>query len=164
MGHRRIVLLCRKIRCLPEPGLSETAFLDILRESGCATGDYNLPDWEETNEGFKQYRQALFLNTWPTALIVQEASYFLSERQFLLSIGLRVPGNVSLICTDDDPIFLHCHPPVSSITWERKAVIRRIIAWAANISRGKPDNAQTQAPAIFVQGGTMGPATGGEGL
>lgn len=160
LGHRRIVLLCRKIRRLPKPGLSETAFLDTLRESGCATGDYNLPDWEETNAGFQECLHALFLTTPPTALIVQEATYFVAAMQFLLSRGLRVPGNVSLICTDDDPVFLHCEPPVSSITWDRKAVVRRIIAWAANISRGKPDNTQSLTPATFVPGGTIGPRPG----
>ena len=155
LGHRRIVLLCRKVRRLPQPGLSETVFLDTLRSGGCKVGEYNLPDWEETNAGFQQCLRSLFRATPPTALIVDEASYFVATMQFLLTRGLRVPADVSLICTDDDLAFSHCHPPIACMTWDLQPVVRRIINWAANVSRGKIDLRQTLTPAKFVPGGTI---------
>lgn len=158
LGHHRIVLLCRRIRRLPKPGISETVFLDALREHGCPVGDYNLPDWEDRNDGFQRCLHALFQVTPPTALVVDEAPYFVAAMQFLLSRGLRVPHAVSLVCTDDDPVFTHCSPPVACITWDRRPIVRRVLKWVAEISRGVPDLRQTFTPSNFLPGGTIGPA------
>lgn len=155
LGHRRVVLLVRSIRRLPQPGLSETVFLDTLRTHGCRVGDYNLPDWQDTNEGFQQCLAQLFRVTPPTALIVDEAPYFVAAMQFLLSRGIRVPEDVSLVCTDSDPAFAHCSPPVTCITWDIRPVVRRIIQWVSNVSRGKPDFRQTLTPASLLKGGTV---------
>lgn len=158
LGHRRVVLLCRKIRRLPNPGLSETVFLETLRAHGCPVSDYNLPDWEETNEGFQACLCELFRVTPPTALIVDEAHYFVATMQFLLSRGIRVPSDVSLICTDDDPAFAHCSPPVARITWTSRPIVRRVLHWVRNVGHGKVDLRQSVTPASFVPGGTIGPA------
>ena len=157
LGHRRIVLLCRKIRRLPRPGLTETVFLETLRAHKCPTGDFNLPDWEETNSGFQECLRTLFRTTPPTALIVDEPPYFVAAMQFLLSRGIRVPADVSLVCTDDDPAFAHCEPPIACITWDNQHVVRRIVNWASNVRRGKSDLRQTLTPAEFNPGGTIGP-------
>ena len=158
LGHRRIVLLCRRLRRLPQPGASEATFLATLQAHGVPAGGYNLPDWDETNAGFQACLGALFRVTPPTALIVQEASYFIAALQFLARHGLRVPGDVSLICTDDDPAFAHCEPPVARIIWDSRPLVRRIVNWAANVSQGKPDLGHTHTPAKYLSGGTVGPA------
>jgi DNA-binding LacI/PurR family transcriptional regulator len=158
LGHRRIVLLCRRIRRLPKPGVSETVFLETLREHRCPVGDYNLPDWEDMNQGFQRCLHALFQVTPPTALVVDEAPYFVAAMQFLLSRGIRVPHDVSLVCTDDDPVFAHCSPPVACITWERQPIVRRVLKWVAGISSGVSDIRQTFTPSRFLPGGTIGRA------
>ena len=157
LGHRRIVLLARRAVRLPHPTAGIAAYLDTLREHGCQTGEFNLPDWEETNAGFHACLRSLFRATPPTALIVDEVTYFVATMQFLLREGLRVPAEVSLICTDDDVALSHCDPPVSCMRWDLQPVIRRLVQWAANVSRGKTDFAQTLTPAEFVPGGTVGP-------
>ncbi len=157
LGHRRIVLLCRRLRRLPQPGASEATFLATLQAHGIPVGDYNLPDWNETNVGFQRGLAALFRVTPPTALIVEEAPYFVAALQFLARRGLRVPGDVSLICTDDDPAFVHCEPPVARITWDSRPLVRRIVNWAANVSQGKHDVRHTHTPAKYLPGGTVGP-------
>lgn len=69
----------------------------------------------------------------------------------------RVPEDVSLVCTDADPSFDWCQPPISHIRWDIDPVVRRVVRWVGNVSAGKPDLRQTLTPAEFVPGGTIGP-------
>lgn len=155
LGHRRIVLLARRAIRLPQPTAGIAAYLDTLRKHGCQIGEFNLPDWEETNAGFHDCLRSLFKATPPTALIVDEVTYFVATMQFLLLHGLRVPADVSLISTDDDVALSHCDPPVACMRWDMRPVIRRIVNWAANVSRGQADFTQTLTPAAFAPGGTV---------
>ena len=52
LGHRRIVLVTRKERRVPQLGLAEQAFLDELESCGISPGPYHLPDWEDHPDGF----------------------------------------------------------------------------------------------------------------
>jgi LacI family transcriptional regulator len=158
LGHRRIVLLTRRARRLPQPGALEMIFLNELTAHGITPSTYNLPDWEETPEGFHEVLKTLFQVTPPTALIVDEVQFFLATQQFCANINLRVPEAVSLICTDYNPHFEWYTPSVSHIQWDRKPVMRRVGRWAANVSRGKEDQRQVFSHAEFVEGGTIGPA------
>jgi len=161
LGHKRIVLLTRKARRIPIPGASEQTFLEELANGGVLPSSYNLPDWEETVEGFHRGLESIFQITPPTALIVDESHFFLAALQFCANRGLRVPNDVSLVSTDDSRHFAWFRPSISHIRWDRKAVMRRIERWAANISRNKSDLRQTFTKAIFIEGGTIGPV--GEG-
>lgn len=159
LGHRRIILLTRRTRrILPTPDSTEMRFLADLTANGIPSSAYNLPDWEETVEGFHRGLRSLFQLTPPTALIIDEAQFFLAALQFCSRMNLRVPEEVSLVCTDDDRHFLWFNPPVSHILWERKPVMNRIVRWAANVSCGKEDRRQAFTHAAFIEGGTVGPA------
>ena len=162
LGHRRVVMLCRSERRKPCPGISERIVLDELTAHGIATSDYNLPDWEETPDGFEALLSSLFRVTPPTALIVGDGTFFLATQQFLARRGIRVPGQVSLICVDSDPSFAWCKPTIAHFHWETAPIVRRIVRWAATVSQGRRDVKQTFTPAEFIPGGTLGPApTGG---
>lgn len=160
LGHRRISLLARRVRRLPVPGRTERAFLARLEFHGLVTGTFNLPDWEDDMEGFQALLAALFRVTPPTALIIQEAFLFSAAYHFLALRGLRVPEDISLICSDNDSSFEWCVPPVSHIRWDSGPVIRSVVNWAANVGRGKPDLRQSLTKAEFVDGGTIGPVRG----
>ena len=156
LGHRRISLLCREQRRIPQPGKSERAFLKALTEAGIKTGPYNLTDWEESKEGFLAMLDSLFAHTPPTALIVDEAFLFNATYYYLTHRGLRIPEDISLICTDNDPCFAWCHPSVAHIHWSYRPVINRVVRWVNNISHGKDDQPQTLTKAEFVEGETIG--------
>jgi len=160
LGHRRIVLLTRRRRRLPQPGNLERAFLDELAAHGISPGPYHLPDWEENVDDLHARLESLFQLTLPTALIIDEAPFFVAAQHFLARRGLAVPEHVSMVCNDADPAFDWCKPPVSHIRWDSGPVVRRILQWASNLSRGKSDLRQTLTPAEFVRGGTIGPAKG----
>jgi len=156
LGHRRIVLLARRLRRLPKPGASEQAFLNELAAHGIEPGSYHLPDWEESVEGFHARLDALFRVMPPTALIIQEAFLFTAARNYLAGRGIRVPEDVSLVCTDNDPTFAWCRPTIAHIRWDSAPVVRRVVRWAGNVARGRKDRRQTLTPAEFVPGGTVG--------
>lgn len=158
LGHRRIVLLARTRRRLPQPGAVEQTFLDELAAHGLPVSDYNLPGWDDSVEGFHTRLESLFQLTPPTALIIDEAPLYVAAQQFLGRRRLRVPEDVSLVCTDEDPSFSWCQPTISHIRWDSRPVVRRIVRWATNVSQRNQDLRQTLTPAEFVPGGTIGPA------
>ena len=160
LGHRRIVLLARQVRRLPVPGATEQAFLDELAANGITPGPYHLPEWNDTPEGLLNRLESLFRMTPPTALIVDEPTVFSATRQFLAVRGLRVPHDVSLICTDWDPSFDWCRPTVAHMRWDSRPVVRRILQWAEQVSQGRIDLRQTTTSAEFITGGTIGPVNG----
>lgn len=161
LGHRGIVLLTRRWHRLPTVGMFERALLDELAAHGIDTSPFNLPDWEETGEGFHACLKELFRVTPPTALILDEVLFLAATQQFLAKRGLRVPEDVSLLCTDADPSLEWCRPTVAHIRWDHRPVVRRVVRWAANVSHGKDDRCQTLTKAEFVAGGTIGPARDG---
>ena len=158
LGHRRISLLAQSVRRLPKPGHGESIFLKALESHGISTSSYNLPEWDDSTEGFHQVLDTLFATTAPTALILDEAPLLIAAQQFLLSRGLKVPQDVSLICTDNDPHFSWCTPTIAHIDWDSRPMVRRVVNWAGNIRRGKKDIRQSFTPAVFIGGGTIGPA------
>ncbi len=157
LGHKRIVLMARPRRVKPHPGRSEKSFLHEMAVHGLPVSAYNLPDWDETPAGFRSRLEQLFRVTPPTALILDEAPFFFATLQFLAQKRLRVPEDVSLVCTDESPDFVWSQPTVARIRWDSRPLIRRVLKWAANVSKGKEDLHQTETPAQFVPGGTIGP-------
>jgi hypothetical protein len=157
LGHQRIVMLTRRATRLPEPGVVVRAFLDELEAQGITPGPYNLPDWEENPKALHKRLELLFRITPPTALIADEAPFYVAALQFCTSRGLRVPQDVSLICADPSPAFEWSYPTVAHILWETRPLVKRIVRWAANVSQKKPDLRQTLTQAEFITGGTIGP-------
>jgi DNA-binding LacI/PurR family transcriptional regulator len=160
LGHRRIVLLALAARRLPEPGLPERAFLEELAAHGVPTGPFHLPDWEESPVGLQRLLDSLFKTSPPTALLVDEAHLFHAVKHHLSGQGIRIPGDVSLVCTDPDRSFGWCRPSISHIRWDSGPVVRRIVRWAGNVARGREDRRQTLTPAELVAGGTVGRVSG----
>ncbi|MEJ6778652.1 MAG: substrate-binding domain-containing protein [Akkermansiaceae bacterium] len=157
LGHRRISFLCRSQLRLPKPAQGVLAILGELEAAGITTGKFNLPDWEESDEGFKRCLDSLFGGpTPPTALILDEPFLFHAAFHHLARRGLRVPEDISMICTDPDLGFNWCQPSVAHIRWDHRPVVRRIGRWVDNVARGKDDRRQTYTKAEFVDGGTVG--------
>ena len=157
LGHRRISLLARKRRRLPEPGAPEIAFLEELAAGGIEPSPFHLPDWEETVEGYHHCLETLFRYTPPTALIIDEMPFFIATMQFLSDHQWRVPQDVSLICTDSDPAFDWCRTSIAHLHWKSRPIVLRIVRWVKNISQQKKDIKQSSTPCHFIPGATIGP-------
>lgn len=158
LGHRRIVLVSRKIWREPKPAEFVRAFLSELDSHNLAMGSYNLPDWEESRRGFHQLLESLFKLTPPTALIVEEPPLFTAVLRFLAGRGIRTPEDISLICTDPNQHFHWCESPTAHIQWDIQTVGKTVVRWVDGISRGNVKIKQTLFKAEFIEGGTVGPA------
>ena len=157
LGHHRIVMLSRRSRRLPVPAQFERTFLAELEAHGIEVGPYNLPDWKESKEGLATQLDSHFNLTPPTALIVDESPQFVGVLRFLAGRGIRVPEDVSLVCTDPDRNFNWCEPPIAHISWEADKAISRVVRWTNKVSRGKEDRRRTDIVAEFVEGGSVAP-------
>jgi DNA-binding LacI/PurR family transcriptional regulator len=157
LGHQRIVLLVREGQRAGGTGPSELAIFDEMAAHGLPSGPYNLPDWEDSSDGFHRVLEELFRVTPPTALIVDEPFLFHAAKDHLAQRGILAPAQISLICTDPDPTFWWCKPSIAHIRWDHRPVVRRIVRWANNVARGKDDRRQSFTKAEFVDGETVGP-------
>ena len=135
----------------------ERVFLEELQTLGIPCGSYNLPDWENSLEGFQRCLDSLFHHTPPTALIIQQAMLFIAAQQYLARRGILAPEHVSLICTDPDPAFAWCKPSIAHTYWDSHALIKQVCRWVDNVARGRSDLRQVATPAQFIEGGTIGP-------
>lgn len=158
LGHRRIVLLTRRARRLPLPGAVEQEFLNQLANHGIVPGPYNLPDWQESIDGYQSCLESLFHVTPPTAMIIDEVPLFLATQQYLITRGLQVPRDVSLICMDESSELDWCRPSVAHIRWDSMQMVRRVLRWTANMAVGKIDLSHNFTTTEFVNGGTIGMA------
>jgi DNA-binding LacI/PurR family transcriptional regulator len=158
LGHRRIAMIVREERRKPALGFAEQAFLNELNAHGISTGPYNLPDWKDNSHDFHRCLDSLFRHTAPTALLIDEMPLFFAAQQHLAQRGILAPQDVSLICLDPHPAFAWSQPTVSHIHWDIAPISRRMLHWAGNVSQGKDDRSQSLTKAVFMEGGTMGPA------
>jgi DNA-binding LacI/PurR family transcriptional regulator len=158
LGHRRVVQLARHHRGSPNPGVLTQGFLDELKDHGVQVGPYNIPHWDDTAGGFQRCLDSLFRATPPTALLIDQPSFFFAAQQHLSRSGILAPEHVSLICTDPDLTFEWCQPSIAHISWDSSPWVRRALQWADNLSYGKDDRQQLLKAATLVEGGTMGPA------
>ena len=158
LGHRRTVMISREEKRLPQLGVLERRFLELLEEQGIKTGPYNLPDWEETPAGLCQCIDELFEHSPPTAIIIDEPAIFMAARIHLAQRGIMTPRDVSMVCLNSDPVFAWSNPEVSLLDWDVNAMFRRALQWASNVAKGQKDCQKTLLKAEFIEGGTIGPA------
>jgi len=158
LGHRRIVMLVREERRQPTPALVEQVFLDELERQGVKAGRYNLPDWDDSPEGFVECLDTLFRHTPPTALICGEPRLLAAAQQHLARKGIHAPAQVSLICSEADPTLDWCRPVIAHIQLDYRPIIQRVVRWAKNSAVGKADTRQTLIAGKLIEGGTIGPA------
>lgn len=158
LGHRRISFLCRHQNRHPLPAIGLRVYLSELEAAGIETGDFHLPEWEGSAEGLMRILDSLCDSPTPvTALFLDEPFLYHAAHHHLSKRGLRIPEDISLICTDGHETFRWCRPGVAHIEWDTRPIVRRIVRWADNIAKGKTDLRQSFTKSSFVPGGTIGP-------
>ncbi|GAA5480276.1 substrate-binding domain-containing protein [Haloferula helveola] len=158
LGHRRVVLLGRSLFRFPNPAQDAQTFLSELEAHGIPTGAYNLPDWDDTADGFIQSLDRLFAATPPTALLIDEPFLFHAAQTHLAQHGILAPKHVSLVCLESDFSFSWCRPTVAHVRMNVDPIVRHAVRWANRVVRGKDDPRKLLTKASFVTGGTVGAA------
>jgi DNA-binding LacI/PurR family transcriptional regulator len=161
LGHRRIVLIVRDGGRKPTPGICERTFLEELTARGVLTSSYNLPDWEETPQGFHHLLENLFQLTPPTALIIEETPRLFAAMEFLGRRHIHIPEQVSLVSTDCDAVLGWCLPGIAHMRWDNALIVRRVVRWVGTVRKGKSDRRVINFPAEFDPGGSTGPVPNG---
>ncbi|HKK17062.1 MAG TPA: substrate-binding domain-containing protein [Opitutales bacterium] len=153
-GHQRIVFLVREERRKPQIGTTEQAFIDELEAHGIKTGAYNLPDWEDSPEGFHRCLEELFQMTPPTAFLVGDWLLFLALQNYLGWVSQKKSENIDIICTDHNPALKWCHPPVAHVYWDHVATARQAVRWVEKAVTGNVQTKQNMTRAKFIPGGS----------
>jgi DNA-binding LacI/PurR family transcriptional regulator len=96
--------------------------------------------------------------TPPTALVVAEPMMYFNAMQFLGERGLSVPRDVSMACLESDPVFSWSEPAVAQLEWDRRRLVHAAIHWLEQVAAGNDDRSKRPIKAVFIEGGTMGPA------
>lgn len=161
-GHRRIVFLqgrgCQGQR---EHRLWRAVFSELER-NGIRTGDYNLPHWNDSRDGFRSLLDSLFAHTPPTALVIEEIPHLIATLQYCGQRGIRVPQDLSIASLSASPDFDYCHPALAHVRWDSRRLLKRINRWVDHVAGGKEDRRQIYEATQFVEGGTMGPPGAGK--
>lgn len=159
LGHRRIVLVGPRHWRHPGPGKPVRTFAATMSAANLPCGGYNVPDWEETPEGFEKLLESLFRLTPPTALIIPDAAQTVSAMMFLARKGLGVPGDVSIVTECSDQSFAWCRDKPARFERDESLTVKRVIHWMGEISGRRPgDRRHVEFHAAFRDGFTVGPA------
>ncbi|MEY3394706.1 MAG: hypothetical protein RL346_942 [Verrucomicrobiota bacterium] len=155
LGHRKIVMMVREERRKPNVGRLEQLFLDELKARGISVGAYNLPDWDDTPQGFQKRLDSLFRVTPPTALFLDTSTLFYAAQHYLAHHPNQELRKVSLFCSDYHPAFEWCKPSVACFNYDIKPVIRHAVLWVNKLSLGQNHHRQLSVKVTFVDGQTI---------
>jgi len=150
LGHRKIVMLVREERRLSGYGIFEKVFLEELKNRGLSAGRYNLPEWEESAVGLRRCLESLLQLTPPTAILVTDPILYLAVKNYLADHRGAFLRKVALVCTDYDPRFDWCDPPVVHFKWDNRPLVRQVVRWVNNLARGADDRKQRLVPSRLV--------------
>jgi DNA-binding LacI/PurR family transcriptional regulator len=107
----------------------------------------------------RSLERAFSLKERPTALVLSRAAQVLTCYSWLLSRGIRVPGDVSLVCLADDSWFPDFHPPLTHYRADARVTGRLLAERVLELIRlGRITRKSIRLHRVYVPGATLGPA------
>jgi DNA-binding LacI/PurR family transcriptional regulator len=98
----------------------------------------------------------------PTALVLSRAPQLLTCYAWLVSRGIRVPGDVSVACLPDESWFAETHPPVSYYRADPRRKGRHLADRVLElVTMGRVSKKSVRLPREHIPGATIGPAPPG---
>jgi len=134
LGHRHIYLLIRRSG-LGGDIASEEGFQYALSQLGQETPPYRIVRHNGSTGDIRRVLDAcLSRKPAPTAFLISRSEHTLTTLTYLLGRGIRVPGDISLICRDDNEFLEHVIPEMSRYAINRDAFARRCVRMLVQLS------------------------------
>jgi DNA-binding LacI/PurR family transcriptional regulator len=160
LGHRRVV----RVTGLPEllhTVIRDEAFTEICRRIGLAEASIQAADYTG-EESARITRRMLSSPNRPTAIVYDNDIMAVAGLAVAQEMGIRVPGELSLVAWDDSPLCQLVHPSLT-------AVSRDIPTYGANAAKqllaaiaGRPiSNYEDATPRLVPRGSTAPPSPTG---
>jgi DNA-binding LacI/PurR family transcriptional regulator len=98
----------------------------------------------------------------PTAILVARTAWFLNVYSYLLSQGVQIPKQLSLVARDDESFLEYLHPAATRYSFSARIFARRITNAVLTLARGEILS-RRGFPIVpsLVPGATLGPAPSG---
>lgn len=156
LGHRRLALVVSRP---PMAGdlESEAGMLEAVRQSPHSGVEAVICQHDGTVDGIGHaLRRLMAQRTPPTALLVANAHHFLAVSSHLTQLGLRVPGDVSLISRDDDLFLSYLVPSPSRYVTNPQAFAKLLLRAVLEILEdGQASQAEVKLMPDFERGGSV---------
>jgi len=107
----------------------------------------------------KAYETAFKLKDRPTAMVLTSSNHLLTSMSWLISKGIRVPGDVSLVVMPNDTWYSEFYPPLchykpNTSTFSH-GIAERVLEL---VEHGRVIRKSLEVPVEYVPGATIGPA------
>ena len=162
LGHQRIVSLSRENK--PTEIEIQLARPNIIAQSlsahGLSFSSYNWPCFENDPAKLHRCLDRLFRGQPPSAFIVDEPFLATVVYHHLLQLGLKVPGDVSMFCSEPATTLGWEQTVISHLNWSSKDIVRPALRWIKNVALGREDLSHSLIKVDYVEGDTIGPAPG----
>jgi DNA-binding LacI/PurR family transcriptional regulator len=115
---------------------------------------------ERTPESIaRAYEAAFKLNRRPTAMVLTSSNHLLTSLSWMVSKGIRIPDDVSLVVLPNDTWYSEFYPPLCHYKPNTKALSLAMAERLLELVEfGQVIRKSLAAPLEFVAGATIGPA------
>lgn len=135
MGHRRLLLVTEG------RGAGQDAcglgFHEMIAKTPGASGE-SIHHASDVGEVRRLMRKTFGGPRRPTAILVANSYFYLTVSGVLQELGLRVPDDVSLICTDSDHFLPYMVPEASRYAFDHELFARKLAQKVRKIVQGEP--------------------------
>ncbi|MCX6993935.1 MAG: substrate-binding domain-containing protein [Kiritimatiellaeota bacterium] len=154
LGHKRLLFL-NTAGAYAGDLAGEEGFGEAMRMVSAAGAHYTILRHAGNTRDIRRLLVGTFKQPQrPTALLVTNGCFALCAAGILADLGLRIPGQVSLICRDDDDMLKYYLPEIAHYAVREEALIRQSVAMFVRLNENKNIPSKTIVPEL-VMGGSV---------
>ena len=155
LGHTRVAHLAGPPE-LDTVARRHDGFVELSRVAGLSPVVLVAALSEEA--GYRAMRELLLVPERPTAVFIANINQAFGALAAVREQGLSVPGDLSLVCHDDDPVFAYLDAPLTAIEMPLHELgIRAVDALMEQIGGEPPRDIEIETPPALVLRHSTGP-------